>query len=452
MCIRDSFTGQPEHVVNYFFFVAEEVRELMASMGIEKFDDLIGRADLLDMQAGIDHWKLQGLNFSKVFHQPEMPASVSRKHNDVQDHGLANALDNKLVKLAKPALERREQVVLDLPISNTNRTVGTMLSHQIAKRYGQAGLPDDTIQVKFTGTSGQSFAAFLAQGISFELTGEGNDYVGKGLCGGRIVIKPPAAFRGVSHENIIVGNTVMYGATTGESYFSGVDVYKRQVMSLTTFIGPKPNLLAIDETNPPVRLESSQPVLTLNELEQLKAIATLTQNQHKSLLLDITYPAAQGKAGMAAAVASVTRAAEQAVKDGFNILILSDRNVSEARLAIPALLACSATHKHLVQAGLRTSTGLVVDTGSAREVHHFALLGGYGAEAVCPWLAFETIKHLENKNTEDVYKRQTVRHVKPYSPRLLQKKTKHYWVGVMYPWITATSVSYTHLDVYKRQH
>jgi len=220
--LRKKFTGQPEHVVNYFFFVAEEVRELMASMGIEKFDDLIGRADLLDMQAGIDHWKIQGLDFSKVFHLPEMPASVSRKHNDVQDHGLDNALDNKLIKLAKPALEKGEQVVLDLPISNTNRTVGTMLSHQIAKRYGQAGLPDDTIQVKFNGTSGQSFAAFLAQGISFELTGEGNDYVGKGLCGGRIVIKPPAAFRGVSHENIIVGNTVMYGATTGESYFSGV--------------------------------------------------------------------------------------------------------------------------------------------------------------------------------------------------------------------------------------
>ncbi|MDO9388377.1 MAG: glutamate synthase-related protein, partial [Methylotenera sp.] len=220
--LRKRFTGQPEHVVNYFFFVAEEVRELMAEMGVEKFDDLIGRADLLNMQAGIDHWKIQGLDFSKVFHLPEMPVSVSRKHNDVQDHGLDNALDNKLVKLAKPALERREQVVLDLPISNTNRTVGTMLSHQVAKRYGQAGLPDDTIQVKFTGTSGQSFAAFLAQGISLELTGEGNDYVGKGLCGGRIVIKPPVAFRGVSHENIIVGNTVMYGATTGEAYFSGV--------------------------------------------------------------------------------------------------------------------------------------------------------------------------------------------------------------------------------------
>lgn len=220
--LRKRFTGQPEHVVNYFFFVAEEVRELMASMGIAKFDDLIGRPDLLDMQAGIDHWKISGLDFSKVFHQPDMPASVSRKNNDVQDHGLANALDNQLVALAAPALEKGEKVVLDLPITNTNRTVGTMLSNQVATRYGNAGLPNDTIHVNFTGTSGQSFAAFLAKGITFNLTGEGNDYVGKGLCGGRIVIKPPKTFRGISHENIIVGNTVMFGATTGESYFSGV--------------------------------------------------------------------------------------------------------------------------------------------------------------------------------------------------------------------------------------
>ncbi len=220
--LRKRFTGQPEHVVNYFFFVAEEVRELMASMGIAKFDDLIGRPDLLDMQAGIEHWKINGLDFSKVFHQPEMPATVSRKNNDVQDHGLVNALDNKLVELAKPALEKGAKVVLDIPITNTNRTVGTMLSNQIATRYGNAGLPHDTIRVNFTGTSGQSFAAFLAKGITFELTGEGNDYVGKGLCGGRIVIKPPKTFRGIPHENIIVGNTVMFGATTGESYFSGV--------------------------------------------------------------------------------------------------------------------------------------------------------------------------------------------------------------------------------------
>lgn len=220
--LRKRFTGQPEHVVNYFFFVAEEVRELMASMGIAKFEDLTGRADLLDMQAGIDHWKINGLDFSKIFHLPDMPAEVSRKNNDVQDHGLVNALDNKLIDLAKNALETGNKVVLDLPITNTNRTVGTMLSNQIATRYGNAGLPDDTIHVNFTGTSGQSFAAFLAKGITFELTGEGNDYVGKGLCGGRIVIKPPKAFRGIAHENIIVGNTVMYGATTGASYFSGV--------------------------------------------------------------------------------------------------------------------------------------------------------------------------------------------------------------------------------------
>ena len=220
--LRKRFTGQPEHVVNYFFFVAEEVRELMASIGVAKFDDLIGRANLLDMHAGIEHWKINGLDFSKVFHLPAMPAEVSRKNNDVQDHGLINALDNKLVALAKPALETGKNVVLDIAISNTNRTVGTMLSNQIATRYGNAGLPDDTIHVNFTGTSGQSFAAFLAKGITFELTGEGNDYVGKGLCGGRIIIKPPALFRGVSHENIIAGNTVMYGATTGESYLSGV--------------------------------------------------------------------------------------------------------------------------------------------------------------------------------------------------------------------------------------
>lgn len=220
--LRKKFTGQPEHVVNYFFFVAEEVRELMASMGIAKFDDLIGRADLLDMQKGIEHWKINGLDFSKIFHLPDMPASVSRKNNDVQDHGLVNALDNKLISLAKNALENGEKVSIDLPIMNTNRTVGTMLSHEVARRYGSAGLPDGTINVKFTGTSGQSFAAFLAKGIRFELTGEGNDYVGKGLCGGQIIIKPPATFRGISHENIIIGNTVMYGATTGEAYFSGV--------------------------------------------------------------------------------------------------------------------------------------------------------------------------------------------------------------------------------------
>jgi glutamate synthase (NADPH/NADH) large chain len=220
--LRKRFTGQPEHVVNYFFFVAEEVREWMASLGIRKFDDLIGRTDLLDTQAGIEHWKIQGLDFSKIFYQPNVEKEVSRRHTEEQSHGLEHALDNELIKLSKPALDKRQKVSINLPITHTNRTEGTMLSHEIAKRFGHEGLPQDTIQITLNGTAGQSFAAFLAQGISMELIGEGNDYVAKGLCGGRVVIKPPKAFKAKSHENIIVGNTVMYGATTGESYFSGV--------------------------------------------------------------------------------------------------------------------------------------------------------------------------------------------------------------------------------------
>ena len=220
--LRKKFTGQPEHVVNYFFFVAEELRELMAQMGVRKFEDLIGRSDLLDVKHGIAHWKSQGLDFSKVFHQPDMPASVARRHDSTQDHGLEKALDNSLIASAQQALNKQQPVVIESKISNVNRTVGTMLSHEVAKRYGQIGLPTDTIQVKFSGTAGQSFGAFLARGISFELRGEGNDYVGKGLCGGRIAIMPPDEAKLVSHENIIVGNTVMYGATSGECYFNGV--------------------------------------------------------------------------------------------------------------------------------------------------------------------------------------------------------------------------------------
>ena len=220
--LRKKFTGQPEHVVNYFFFIAEEVRELMAQLGIRRFDDLIGRSDLLDVKHGIAHWKAQGLDFSRVFHQPDVAASVARRHADKQDHGLEKALDNSLIAQAQDALTDKKPVVIASSIRNVNRTVGTMLSHEVAKRYGQAGLPTDTITVKFTGTAGQSFGAFLSHGISLELRGEGNDYVGKGLCGGRISIMPPADSRLVTHENIIVGNTVMYGATSGECYFSGV--------------------------------------------------------------------------------------------------------------------------------------------------------------------------------------------------------------------------------------
>ncbi len=220
--LRQRFTGQPEHVVNYFFFVAEEVRELMAQMGVRSFDELIGRSDLLDMREGIDHWKARGLDFSRVFHMPEVPAEVARRHCETQDHNLARALDHELIAKAKPALEKGKKVSFEVPVRNRNRTVGTMLSHEVATRYGHAGLPDDTIRIRLTGTAGQSFGAFLARGITLELTGEANDYVGKGLCGGRIVVKPPKAFRGKPCENIIVGNTVLYGAIEGEAFFRGV--------------------------------------------------------------------------------------------------------------------------------------------------------------------------------------------------------------------------------------
>ncbi len=220
--LRKRFSGQPEHVVNYFFFVAEEVRELMAQLGIRKFDELIGRADLLDMKKGIEHWKARGLDYSRIFYRPNVPASVPRLHTENQDHGLDKALDNQLIELAKPALEKGEKVNIELPVRNINRTVGAMLSGRVAQKYGHAGLPADTIHVKLTGTAGQAFGAFLARGVTLELVGEGNDYVGKGLSGGRIVVRPKSEFRGATADNIIVGNTVLYGATEGEVYFAGV--------------------------------------------------------------------------------------------------------------------------------------------------------------------------------------------------------------------------------------
>jgi glutamate synthase (NADPH/NADH) large chain len=220
--LRKRFSGQPEHVVNYFFFVAEEARQLMAGMGIRKLDELIGRTDLLDMRQGIAHWKAKGLDFSRIFHMPPVPAEVARFHCEAQDHNLGHALDHQFVERAQAALEHQQKVVIELPISNVNRTAGTILSYEVARRYGSTGLPDHTIHLKLTGTAGQSLGAFLAKGITLELSGEGNDYVGKGLSGGRIIVKPPEAFKGVPAENIIVGNTVLYGATDGEVFFRGV--------------------------------------------------------------------------------------------------------------------------------------------------------------------------------------------------------------------------------------
>ncbi|ODA19078.1 glutamate synthase subunit alpha, partial [Achromobacter xylosoxidans] len=218
--LRKKFQGKPEHVVNFFFFIAEEVREIMAQLGIRKFDDLIGRADLLDMRSGVEHWKAQGLDFTRVFHQTQSDAEV--RQTEEQDHGLAGALDHQLIERSKPALERGEKVSFIVPVRNRNRTIGAMLSGAVAARYGHDGLPDDTIHIQCNGTAGQSFGAFLAHGITMDLVGEGNDYVGKGLSGGRIIVRSPNDFRGFGPDHIIAGNTVLYGALAGEAFFNGV--------------------------------------------------------------------------------------------------------------------------------------------------------------------------------------------------------------------------------------
>ncbi|MEI2813473.1 MAG: glutamate synthase-related protein [Burkholderiaceae bacterium] len=219
--LRKKFTGKPEHVVNYFFFIAEEVRHIMAQLGIRKFDDLIGRADLLDMKKGVEHWKAQGLDFGRLFAVPAVPADVPRFHVATQEHGLERSLDNVLIEKSKPAIERGEKVKFMEVARNVNRSLGAKLSGALTKVHPE-GLPDDTIRIQLEGTGGQSFGAFLAKGITLYLIGDANDYTGKGLSGGRIVVRPSLDFRGEATRNTIVGNTVMYGATSGEAFFSGV--------------------------------------------------------------------------------------------------------------------------------------------------------------------------------------------------------------------------------------
>jgi glutamate synthase (NADPH) large chain len=220
--LRKRFTGQPEHVINFFFFVAEEVRELMAEMGYRTFDEMIGQMQMLDERKLVDHWKARGLDFSKLFMKPVVPAEVKLYNCEVQDHKIHDIIDRKLIAQSRAAIERKAPVTLRFPIKNTDRTVGAMLSGEIAKRYGHDGLPHDTIVAHFKGTAGQSFGAFLAHGVSFELDGDANDYVGKGLSGGRIVVRPPEESGIVPEQSIIVGNTVLYGAIAGECYFRGI--------------------------------------------------------------------------------------------------------------------------------------------------------------------------------------------------------------------------------------
>ena len=220
--LRKKFQGTPEHAINFFFFIAEQVRAIMAQLGFRTFNEMVGRVDMLDMRAAVDHWKAKGLDFSAILYNPQMPARIARRKMQAQDHGLDNALDHTLIDLAREAVENQTPVEIKLPIRNVHRTVGTMLSGEVARRYGSAGLPDNTICCEFTGSAGQSFGAFLASGITLSLEGDANDYTGKGLSGGRLIVFPPRTSTFLPEQNILVGNVVLYGATGGEAYFNGV--------------------------------------------------------------------------------------------------------------------------------------------------------------------------------------------------------------------------------------
>jgi glutamate synthase (NADPH/NADH) large chain len=220
--LRARFTGQPEHVINYFFFVAEELRSIMAELGFRKLTEMTGRVDCLDTKKAVAHWKAQGVDLSKLLHKVEPVEGTTLNWSETQDHGLDAALDNELIAGSATALESGEAVRLESKVRNVNRTVGAMLSGEVAKRYGHKGLLDNTINIAFTGVAGQSFGGFLAHGVTVDLTGDANDYVGKGLSGGRVIVRQPSHVDRDPTENIIVGNTVLYGAIAGEAYFNGV--------------------------------------------------------------------------------------------------------------------------------------------------------------------------------------------------------------------------------------
>ena len=220
--LRKRFTGHPDHVINYFFFVAEEVRQLMSKLGFRTFTDMIGRVDRLTVHKAVDHWKAKGIDLSPLLWKPEVAPTVKTYCMDRQDHGLDTVLDKKLIEWCQPAIERQEKVTLDLPIHNTDRTTGTMLSSHIARAYGEEGLPPDTITIHFSGSAGQSFGAFISQGITLTLEGESNDYLGKGLSGGKIIVMPPSGCTFNPGDTIVIGNTSLYGATKGECYVYGM--------------------------------------------------------------------------------------------------------------------------------------------------------------------------------------------------------------------------------------
>jgi glutamate synthase (NADPH/NADH) large chain len=219
--LRKLFPGKPEHVVNFFTFVAEETREIMARLGFRTYAEMIGQSERIRVKDAITHWKARGLDFSRVLYKPEPLPGVAISNTERQQHGLHRALDNGLIKKALPALDSRQPTSIETPVNNTNLAVGAMLSGEVARRYGHAGLPDDTIHIKLKGTAGQSFGAWLAHGVTLHLEGDANDYVGKGLSGGRIIIEADPVGPVVPRENVIIGNTVLYGAISGDCYFNG---------------------------------------------------------------------------------------------------------------------------------------------------------------------------------------------------------------------------------------
>jgi glutamate synthase (NADPH) large chain len=220
--LRQRFTGTPELVVNFFRFVAEEVREYMARLGFRTVEEMIGRVDRIDVKPALDHWKARGLDYSTILYNPPVPETVGRRCVRAQDHGLEKALDNTLISLCAEALEHRRPVSLAMPIRNVNRTVGTMLGHELTSRWGGDGLPDDTVRIHFTGSAGQSFGAFVPRGITLTLEGDANDYWGKGLSGGKLAVYPPRKATFSPEANIVIGNVALYGATGGAAYVRGV--------------------------------------------------------------------------------------------------------------------------------------------------------------------------------------------------------------------------------------
>jgi glutamate synthase domain-containing protein 3 len=220
--LRSRFAGSPEHVINYFFFIAEQMRQYMAKLGFKSVDEMVGHVEKIDVHIDETHWKAKGIDLSSILHVPTLPSRVARRRTTCQDHGLGPALDHALIEKAKPALESQEKVEGNFAIRNVHRTVGAMLGGEIARRYGSAGLPDETIHFNFRGSAGQSFGAFVPNGVTLELEGDTNDYLGKGLSGGRIVAYPPKTSSFLPEESILVGNVVLYGATAGEVFLNGI--------------------------------------------------------------------------------------------------------------------------------------------------------------------------------------------------------------------------------------